>query len=204
MDFWGTIMEQGVRPSPLKQIKEIIAPKMRYGDFVILFEQSFMTQHIKDLYEGLEIVQKNFGIKLKKKDIEKIVGIWNKNKILAKPFPDTIETLTYLRKNNIKIGLVANTDPLSVPSIVEKYKLEFDSHCYSYEEHALKISGKLFHKVIKDFGLKKDEVIVIADSIQSDIKPAIKEGLKAYLIDRKDRREFDNKIKTLLEIKNIK
>ncbi len=203
-DFWGTLVELGVKPSPIKQIKSVIAPKMGYTSFVVLFEQSFMTKKFDDLYEAFGEVLKNFG-KPKRKDVlDKLVAIWNKNKLLAKPFPETIETLERL-KENCKLAITANTDSLSVPMVIEKYKIDRYMDCieYSFEIGALKSSGLLLKKCMKDLSVKKEDIIVVGDSLQSDIEPARKLGLRAILIDRKNTRDYEEKISNLNELLDV-
>jgi FMN phosphatase YigB (HAD superfamily) len=43
----------------------------------------------------------------------------------------------------------------------------------------------------------------VGDSIETDIKGAEAAGIKAYLLDRKGRREFPNKIQSLTELLKI-
>ncbi|MCD6589698.1 HAD family hydrolase [Candidatus Woesearchaeota archaeon] len=203
-DFWGTLVEHGVKPSPMKQVKAIIAPRMSYTSFVVLFEQTLMTRSYNDLYEGFTEVLKNFGKKPRREVLDKLVAIWNKNKLLAKPFPETMDILTKL-KEKYMLGIIANTDSLSVPTVIEKYQLDkyMNKIIYSYKEGVLKSSGELLKKIMNELGVSKNETVMIGDSIQSDIEPAKKLGVKAILVDRRNTREYEPKIMSLEEIEKI-
>jgi len=203
-DFWGTLVEHGVKPSPMKQVKAIIAPRMSYTSFVVLFEQTLMTRSYNDLYEGFTEVLKNFGKKPSREVLDKLVAIWNKNKLLAKPFPETMDILKKL-KEKYMLGIIANTDSLSVPTVIEKYQLDkyMNKIIYSYEEGVLKSSGELLKKIMNELGVSKNETVMIGDSIQSDIEPAKKLGVKAILVDRRNTREYEPKIMGLEEIEKI-
>ncbi len=200
-DFWGTIMEHGVRPSPIKQVKQLIAPRMSYPNFVMLFEQTFMTKPFNDLYEGFTEVLKNFGKKPRQDLLDKLVAIWNKNKLFAKPFPDAIDTLRRLRKK-YKLAIIANTDSLSTPMVIEKYGIdkEVDLIVYSFEEGKLKSSGELIKRVMKEFNVDEKDILMVGDSLQSDIYPMKNRGIKAILIDRRDTRDYEEKINSLEEL----
>lgn len=200
-DFWGTLVENGVFPSPTKQVKYILKNKDPFHTYVVKFEEAFMLQKFDDLFGGFKNVAKAFNEELPQHRLEKLVAVWNKNKLLAKPFPETIETLKNLKKT-YKLALVANSDCFSVPEVLEKFELTkiFDTVKLSYEEGYLKSNPELFKAVLKDLKLKKNEVVMVGDSIESDIEGAKQAGINGILIDRKNRRDFKEKITDLSEL----
>ena len=48
--------------------------------------------------------------------------------------------------------------------------------------------------------IKEKDAIMVGDSVESDIAGAKNAGIKAVLIDRRDRREFEDKILSLKEL----
>ncbi len=203
-DFWGTLVENGVFPSPVKQVKFFLRlGNLPFSDFIVRFEKAFMTKKVDNLGESFDNVIKEFGIRPPHFVIEKCVGMWNKNMLLAKTFNDTKEVLKELKKD-YKLVLIANSDPFSVPAVIEKFGLEefFDEIVYSYKEESLKSEGELYDIALKKLDLKKDEVIMLGDSIESDIESADKFGIRSVLVDRKDKREFSPKIVGLNQIKD--
>lgn len=197
-DFWGTLMQQGVRPSPLRQCYNVLAKKMSFASFVLLFEQAFMTKPFENLYEAFTAVCHSFEIPPEKQLLDRLVGMWNKNKLLAKPFPDVMKTLESLSKD-YKIGLIANTDNLSVPELVKKYGIDnlVGAVLYSFEEGLLKINHEVFSIIASRLGVNASEALMVGDTIQSDIIPAKKAGFHVVLIDRANNRDFEPKIGSL-------
>jgi FMN phosphatase YigB (HAD superfamily) len=132
-DFWGTIVENGIFPSPVRQVRFILNLKIPFSEFIVKFEESFMMNEPESLTEAFTNVCKVFEIEPKKEMIENLVGMWNKNMLLAKPYPETIEILERLKKN-YKIGLISNTDKFSLEPLIKKFELEkyFDYTALSY------------------------------------------------------------------------
>lgn len=201
LDFWGTIVENGVFPSPVRQVKRILDLEMDFSEYIQKFEQIFMIQKFDDLYQAFEEVCKGFNVAPDKRILDELVGLWNRNKLFAKPYIETKVILEKLKKDH-KLVLISNTDCFSVEQVIEKYDLAkyFDLILLSYQEGKLKTDPGLFEKGLKELGMTADEVLMVGDSIESDIESAKKAGIKAYLIDRRGRRNYEDKIANLKEI----
>lgn len=199
-DFWGTLAENGCY-SPLKQTYLLLRQTIPFGDFVATFEKAAMTTEFKEQKEAFEEACKALGAKYDDELIDRLVGLWNKNKILAKPYPETATVLNNLKKKGIKLALVSNSLMSNTDFVLEKYQLDqyFDKIMLSCKYGLLKNNG-LITEALKELKVNKDEAIMVGDSIESDIEPAEQEGVKALLVDRRDNREYPNKIKTLDEI----
>lgn len=203
-DFWGTLMENGVYPSPFKQVKYMFRLNMMFPEFAPKFEEAFMLSKFENLYEGFGAVAKAFEIEPPQFVFDNVVGMWNKNKLLAKPYPDAVAALTELKKK-YKLALISNTDCFSINEIIDKYDLRkfFDVIVLSYEAGVLKSDKKMFALATKKMKVKKNEVIMVGDSIDSDIRGAENAGIKAILLDRRGAREYTNKIAGLAEVKDF-
>ena len=201
-DLWGTIMENGVY-SPVKQVRNILRLNMPFSEYIVRFEKVFMLKEYKDLNESFTNVCKEFNIRYNSYLINKLVGVWNKNWLLAKPFPESKEVIDQLRKD-YKVVLLSNTDK-SALHIIEKFSLDkkFDKIYLSYQTGFLKVNPKLFEEVLKEFNVKPEEAVMIGDSIDSDMKTPSGLGIKTILVDRRGRREYKSKIKNLNEINEI-
>ena len=64
--------------------------------------------------------------------------------------------------------------------------------------HAVKIL-----QTLEELKLEKEDVLVVGDSLQSDIYPAKKMGIKAILVDRKNKRDYELKITSLNELPEL-
>jgi putative hydrolase of the HAD superfamily len=126
--------------------------------------------------------------------------MWNKNNLLAKPYPEAVEVLESL-KDDYKLILIADCDK-SFQQILDKFELRkyFSEMVLSYENGLLKSNPEMFKIALKKLKLKPEECLMVGDSIESDIRGAEGAGIKAVLIDRRGRREYENKIFDLKEI----
>ena len=200
--FFWTLVENGIRPSPVKQVKYILRLNMPFHEFIVPFEMSFMTKKYDDLFQAFRDVCKTFNINPTKYILDKLVGMWNKNKLLAKPYPETIDVLKDLKKD-FKIALISNTDFSSVEELIDKFDMKkyFDSIALSYKLGMLKLNPDMYSHVLNDIKVDKSESVMVGDSIESDMATANNAGLKSILIDRLNRREFEVKINNLNELR---
>ncbi len=200
-DFWGTLVQQGAY-SPLKQTYRLMRPRMHFGEFVERFERVAMTKPYDDQVQMFQDAAEALGVRTPDWVIEKLVGVWNKNKLLSQPYPETLQVLEQLKSKGIKIAIVSNTPKLSVDGVLEKFGMDkiFDAVCFSYENGYLKTDPELFEIALEKLGVDKDEALMVGDSMETDIAGAENAGVMAVLIDRKGTREYENKIKSLTEI----
>lgn len=203
-DFWGTLAENGVY-SPLKQTYNILRARMRYSAFVINFERAAMTKKFSNPEELFASACNALRIDYTEKAIKEIISIWNKNSENAKLFPETIEALESLKKKNIKLAIATNSPSFGTEEAIEKLgvKKYFDEIFYSYEVGFLKTVPKMFELAEKKMGVKKDELLMVGDSKETDIYGAEKAGVQAVLVDRNGKRTYVNKAGNLLEVENF-
>ena len=200
LDFWGTLVEQGVR-SPVKQIRYILHIRVPFSEYITRMERAMMTKEFSTLEEAFKSVCQEFKIQVNERRIEELIGMWNKNWMLAQPYEETKEVLQSL-KEKYQLVLVANSDNKSIKNVLEKFDLTeyFNKIFYSYELGMIKTNPEFLKKVLSDLHLQPEECIFIGDSMQSDITPAKTAGIPAILVDRRDSRDFSPKVTNLKEL----
>ncbi|MEM4263613.1 MAG: HAD family hydrolase [Candidatus Woesearchaeota archaeon] len=204
-DFWGTLVENGTY-SPLRQTFNILRVRMPFSLFVVKLESTLMTKKFEDQASAFTEVCRAFNIDPHPVLIDRLIGVWNKNKLLAKLYPETIAVLEDLKKEKYKMALVSNCPSGSVEPVIEKFDLAkyFDAIILSWEIGKLKTDKDFFEEALKKLKIKKKEdVIMVGDSIPTDIEGARNAGLRAILIDRKETREHPDKICNLTELKPL-
>lgn len=201
-DLWGTIVETGVKPSPSRQVKYFLRVKESFSDFVLAFEHSFMTRKFDSLKQGFEHVVADFNLRIPDFVYEKLIGMWNKNVILAELYEDVPSVFDELRAEGYSLVLLANIDQFAFEQLEHKHKLSelFDAVYPSFETGLLKANPESFKLISKDFKADMDDVVMVGDSVQSDMDAADKAGVRGILVDRKDNREYDNKVLSLSEL----
>ena len=205
-DFWGTLVENGVYPSPVRQVRRVMGLRdTPFPEFITTFEHSFMTKRFATLKDAFEESAKAFGLEPSIPMIESLIGMWNKNTLLAKLYPESTDVLLRLKEKGVKIGLVSNTDSFSVTAVLEKYKLPelFDHINLSCDAGMLKSDPEMFATSLKALGVSKDDAVMVGDSMESDILGAQAAGIRAILIDRRNRREYEDKILNLAELERM-
>jgi len=202
-DFWGTLVENGIK-SPIKQVKEILEITLPFPEYVVRMEKAMMASKHENLKSAFESVCQEFSIIPTPEQLDSLIGLWNKSWMLAQPYQEIEETLQELRKQ-YELILISNTDQFSINNVLEKFNLKiyFNSIFFSYQTGMIKTDQNFLKHVLQKNNLNRNEVIVVGDSIQSDIMPAKMLGIKAILVDRNERRTFQPKIKNLKELKNL-
>ncbi|MBN1274921.1 HAD family hydrolase [Candidatus Woesearchaeota archaeon] len=197
-DFWGTLVENGVRPSPSKQVRYFLRVKEPFSEFITTFEHAFMTKQFETLREGFEAVVEAFGKRIPDFVYDKLVGMWNKFTILSKPFDDTIEALEDLKKD-YKLVILSNTDNFSLRQVMDKYDLEkyFDKVYLSCETGRLKSDTESYKQILSDFDAQPEDCLMVGDSPQSDIISAEAADVPAVLIDRRGWSDEERKVSSL-------
>ena len=201
-DCWNTLFYTDLVPSPFAEFAERIGENIRDHSYLEIFEKHFMLEN----HYKLEVPIKELLVELNINPSEKLVAelkcILEKGKDLKKAYPETLDVLKAL-KEKYKLGLITNTYYPGFKILEEKFELNkyFDVILKSYETKILKPNPKIFGLMLKRLGLKKNEVLMVGDSLRADVQAAEKYGIKAILIDRENRRpEYSRRITSLEQL----
>ena len=199
-DLWGTLVETGIR-SPLKQAQSILGIELPFSEYVVRMERALMTRKFTGLREAFQAVSAEFSLAEDEDTLDRLVGMWNSSWMLAQPYVEVKSALTKLRQNHTLI-LVSNTDEFSAPRVLEKFQLNelFEKMFFSFEVGLLKTDPDFFTEVLHQTNLTATEVVMVGDSMESDILPAQRAGIRAILVDRRSRRDFSPKINNLHQL----
>lgn len=201
-DFWGTLVENGTR-SPIKQVQDILKIELPFSEYVVRLEKAMMTSSFVDLKEAFTAAAKEFDITPSPEQMDQLIGLWNKSWMLAQPYGE-VEKMLPLLAEKYQLILVSNTDAFSLTRVLDKFKMEgyFSKKYLSYEEGLLK-GKELLEKIMKENNLSVEDCVLVGDSLDSDIGAAKSAGMKVILMDRRERRQFQPKIKSLREVEKF-
>jgi HAD superfamily hydrolase (TIGR01549 family) len=199
-DFWGTLVDNGLEPSPVRQVRYILDIEVPFKEYIVRFEDVFMTADYDDLYDAFEAVCDEFKIYPDDDIVEEAVDMWQRNDRLAEPYDDT-ETMLEEFSDDYVIGLISNSPP-TIRDVLEKFDLteKFDAITLSYEEGMLKTDPRLFETALDRLSVEKEAAVMVGDSIHTDMEGAKQAGVNAVLADRRDTRDYEPKIETLEEL----
>ncbi|MBQ3375388.1 MAG: HAD family hydrolase [Erysipelotrichaceae bacterium] len=99
-------------------------------------------------------------------------------------FKGVRELLTQLRNDGCRVYLLSNAQSVFTEYEMERMSLKqyFDGICYSSDAGYRKPSERFFDRLFEQYGLNKDESIMIGNDLYSDIKAAHKYGLASVYI----------------------
>ena len=117
---------------------------------------------------------------------------------LGQPSDDTVKTASL--QANAVTGAKLNTDVISAQTALAAEPADTDEFLVS-DAGVLKTDKKIFEMALKKVKLKPSEVVMVGDSLQTDIEGSKKAGIRGILVDRRDSREFDDKMPDLTGIK---
>jgi 2-haloalkanoic acid dehalogenase type II len=203
-DFWGTLAENGAY-SPTRGTLKILRIPMEYTEFIVKFENVFFTKTYPSQEDAFNALCEEFRVRPIPIVISKLIGLWNKNKLFAQPYPETAEVLQALKDKGLKLAIVSNTQKDAVEEVMAKHDLAkyFDAVVLSYQHGKLKQDGELYEIALKELKVKKTEALIVGDSVETDLAGAKAAGVKGVLIDRKNKREYPEKIMSLTEIEGM-
>lgn len=101
-------------------------------------------------------------------------------------YPDVKPTLSHLRAEGLKLGLVSNGFKQDLDHVLEEMELEryFDVIVCIDSCNCAKPDMEIFLYALKQLGAKPGEAIFIGDSVVHDYEGALNVGIKPLLIDR--------------------
>lgn len=116
------------------------------------------------------------------------------------------ETLKKIKSKGYKIGVISNScryDEVMVNCFkAAKIDALIDSYTFSYYLRICKPKKGIFEKALEKMDVCPKDAVMIGDSLESDIKPALDLGLKTVWLN-KDSKTNDTCIKPDIEISSI-
>ena len=205
-DFWGTLFYENVRGvHPFRKFAKIIRKNIDDYSYLKIFENHIMKEKYLNLNIAVENLLKELNVSYNKKLILELTVLLKKKRTIEKPYPETFGVLKKL-KTNYKLGLITNTYYYSFKKIEQGFDITnyFDIILKSYETKILKPNPKIYEMMLNKLKVKKDEVLMVGDSLKDDIQAAEKFGIRGILIDRKGKNpEYPNRITSLEQLKKF-
>ncbi|MFA6227447.1 MAG: HAD-IA family hydrolase [Candidatus Paceibacterota bacterium] len=149
----------------------------------------FMTLGIEDK-KILELINK---------DISDLVY---KDSSIYRLYPDVLETLSFLKKKKVKIGMITNAHG-TIREIINELGITeyFDYITISCEVGLSKPDPKIFEYTFEKMGLHNKDVLFVGDSYHTDVVGSEIAGCAIAIIDRKDK--DGKKLNKYLHLNNL-
>jgi putative hydrolase of the HAD superfamily len=116
------------------------------------------------------------------------------------PFEDT----TFLKEINVPVGIISNFNSTLKEKLKSFFDVTFADVFVSEELGVAKPSAEFYGKALQQIGIAPQDIIYVGDSVKLDLEPALKLGIKAFLIDRENYFPAqENRIFSLADLKKF-
>lgn len=175
-DCFGTLMEIRDKHMPYKYLREEL---YKNNIAVDNFAQLVMEEKC-----DIEEIESLVNFKFNNEQKIKFKQMLEKELRSIHIFDDVNQYLKDLQSKNIKTILCSN---LAYPygKSAKTLTLPLDKYILSYEVGYIKPHKEIFEICLNQYGLDKDEVVYVGDSVKDDYNGATNFGIKAFLIKRK-------------------
>lgn len=119
-------------------------------------------------------------------------------------FPETFQVLEQLRGLNLKLGIISNFDT-RVYSVLDSLGIQsfFDAVITSSEAGYSKPDSRIFNVAVEKLGVPAPSILMVGDNPNDDVEPALKAGLDAVLVDRRDRYIARTKLRRISSLREV-
>ena len=119
-------------------------------------------------------------------------------------FPETVEVLAELKRRKLKVGVISNFDDRAY-SVMRSLNILhfFDAVTLSSETGYCKPNREIFDAAVQALAMPPSEILLVGDSLHDDVEAAIRAGLSAILIDRRDRHPSVSHVPRIASLKQV-
>ena len=186
-DLWNTLAyRKGVSA---KDILIALGLEAKYESFKIL-DKTIGLQSFKTAKEAALKLCEYIGKPERTERVEGVLKRLEKENVCF--YPDVKPVLKKL-KNKYKLGLISNTNTFGVKTFPLEMKKLFDVIVFSYKVGMMKPEYNIFLYALEKLNVKPEECVMVGDSVNDDMLPARKLGMKTVLIKRNIRIYFEPK-----------
>ncbi|KON27073.1 hypothetical protein AC481_05845 [miscellaneous Crenarchaeota group archaeon SMTZ-80] len=193
----------------IKNKIEISLEKIQVKIRTIDDSMNMLLKYDRNNWWQIVVDQLAISLDLDSKFRKKLTKIyWDSYMNSVNPYEDTITVLKYLKDKGYFLGLITDTDGTSG---IKKSRIDkltfcniFDSIIIAGEDtEYTKPDPEPYFKMAKSLGCSLDECIFVGDKLYTDMKGALRAGMKNILIQRR-KWDVDTSIKPDIIINNLK
>ena len=207
VDFYGTVVHEDGQI--IKKITDIICDTgkvLNRSDVGSYWWKEFQTLCENAFDEQFETQRELERISLKhtlerfscNANVDELSSMMFEHWMKPPIFEDAKE---FFKRSRTPIIIVSNIDTADIMKAIEYHELTPAGVYTSEDARAYKPRKELFELALKGSGLKADEVIHIGDSLSSDVKGAMKTGIKPLWLNR-EHKQSDFKCDTIYDLTN--
>ena len=184
--------------SPPKAVAHIL--HLKNYEYNGLRKIIFCRNHT-NVFSLINDLEKYISRKLSFEESSQIVDLWDKQKRVASPIDGAQDFINWLDSGPFKVHLVSNLwYPFweafvhFFPALIEKWSVTLSFNCGFMKPHK-----GIYKQALKEAEASPSQVIMIGDSFEKDILPAVEMGMKAIWIQGNQ----NNSPKSLIQYKHL-
>ncbi|MFH1400644.1 MAG: HAD family hydrolase [Nanoarchaeota archaeon] len=186
-DCWGTLFYSGLSKGGWRRFAAAIG--MDFDSDPVLMralEKHMMLSRFRSEAEAVRVSAQRSGFALSDARIRRAVAVLKGGDRGLHAFRDALPALRRLKKR-YALAILTNTTMSSFDALTSKYDLDryFDVILTSFDVGLLKPDPAFFRLAAKRLGVSVKDVVMVGDSIASDMVGARNAGMRGILIDRK-------------------
>lgn len=195
-DLWKTLVTSHCK-EPVWNAQRIIGHQVNpvANGFGVDFDDEFLrhclTTNISDPEEFLHHAASTFHGIVQPDSLTEFQRVLRGESNCAAVFNDVFETLTALREQGYRLGVVSNAWAFPFRHIFEMTTFNgvtlgsfFEEIVGSYEVGFRKPEPQIFLEAARRFGVDPEDCVFVGDNIDADIRGAANVGMRPALIDR--------------------
>ena len=158
-----------------------------------------MTTPLRMPEEAYAALESRFG-PLDRDAVAGIRDLWNAQARAAREIDGATDTVLALKKRGLKIGLLSDIwTPYyrSVERAIPRVIKAADAIVLSFQTGSRKPEPANFLRILQELGVEPGEVIMVGDTYEHDILPALQLGMRAVWVLARPDRETDSIIRVL-------
>jgi len=194
-DLGGTLVKTAEIPEIFRRILKTFGVEVAYEDISDAHEATKQELDVAagQIQFGMEFwnkynsrVLKRLGIRHVAEELAKdVTRLWWDNASLQF-YPDVLDTITWLKNRNIKVGVITNALKEDYEQILQRLNAAhlFDVVVGTDACKQAKPDRQIFAYALKKLDVKPEEALFVGNKLETDYMGAIRAGLKPLLIDR--------------------
>lgn len=181
-DLWHTLAYKAgdKNHSSLREMKKKTGINIPLNDFIDIFERVIQTKKWDNEREAYSSLCRVLKIRPTDKNISFLVEA--RNKVIKKPklYVNSIPMIKKLKKLGFKIGIISNSSVFAINEFEKTNFLKYiDYPIFSFDVGMVKPNLKIYKKMFEIAKVRPNEVLMVGDSLEHDVKAPSKLGIKS-------------------------
>lgn len=192
--MWNTLAFTDYSPHPITALADAFGLDTSAAGLRVI-EGAIMKRPFRDISQALDVLARATGSEpLDPRTRRELVRVWSAAAKNNQLYPDVLPALQALMsaKPRPRLGLISNTQSFGLEFLRNSGIMSvMDVVCLSHNVGLLKPDPEIFRLAARRMRLPIDRILMVGDRPAADMEGARRAGMKAVLLDRRNRPAAD-------------